>query len=160
MGILAHARPSSLAVWVDRPAAIATDEGCDRHHCDEHPEQSECRGRCRRRAEGKAMDRLEMRTKGVDSAERAERADVQEERMKAAGPGKPPMERCTTKVCKTAHALRPGVSGIIETGSSQQAGDFEPNSMLYESVMPIPGALFLPLHRRTSRQRTELERFL
>eukprot|EP00933_Yihiella_yeosuensis_P076824 TRINITY_DN8678_c1_g3_i1.p1 TRINITY_DN8678_c1_g3~~TRINITY_DN8678_c1_g3_i1.p1 ORF type:complete len:285 (-),score=43.02 TRINITY_DN8678_c1_g3_i1:29-883(-) len=53
-------------VWVERPPAYVNAVECKLHHCDVHPEQSSCRGFCRRRNEEIRQELAVRHANGAD----------------------------------------------------------------------------------------------
>eukprot|EP00435_Cladocopium_sp_Y103_P032696 s811_g8.t1 len=91
---------TAFHVYVSRPKPIQKVEDCEKMHCYEHPEHSECRGLCRRRAEIKNVERVQLRASGRYRSPR--HVDDLEIQRAIAERDKPPPVKCTFRACKEA----------------------------------------------------------
>eukprot|EP00439_Symbiodinium_sp_Y106_P056010 s3214_g7.t2 len=87
-----------------RPPPLQTEKECETHHCMEHPEQSECRGLCRRKVEMMRVEEIQLRAAGKYRSQ----PNIQAKEIELAIQQKddPPPSECTFRACKAAQMRR------------------------------------------------------
>eukprot|EP00434_Breviolum_minutum_P020671 symbB.v1.2.018225.t1/scaffold1448.1/size118061/1 len=148
-----HALGAAFYVYLQRPEAIHDAKDCEKMHCFEHPEQSECRGMCRRRAEIKRVEHVQLRASGAYRSPRHV-DDFEIQRAIADRDKAPPLE-CTFRACKNAELrnLLKDYAMVESVGNfNRNAPDIGADESTLESNCGLEmGLLQFRLRRRRSK---------
>ncbi|CAK9041588.1 unnamed protein product [Durusdinium trenchii] len=153
--------PTVFQVFVKRPEPIQHAEDCAKMHCFEQPEQSQCRGLCRRQREIHNVEQIQLRASGAYRSPL--RVNDFETKRAIADREKPPPTKCTFRACKEADMRNHFKDyGIIESQSNPYHTPPEGNE---SGLLESHGPLLLPLPMRRSalrphRRPTALGHFL
>lgn len=154
-----HGLNAAFALYVQRPDPIQNASDCEKRHCFEHPEQSECRGLCRRQAEIRNVEHVQLRASGTYRSPR--NVDAMEVQRAIADRDKPPPEKCNFRACQD-DAIRSQLkdSVAIETGAAvnSNAPMYSTSSGLVESNCGHPE--LLPAYRWSKVRSQRCSNFL